>query len=109
MICAMHYSGDLVGRAAASFRMTKRQLAETAGVAPATLRPAHGLSPRVAEVMEVVDRISNWAGGPIQAMAWYRSQPLPEFGGRTAESLVKAGKVNAVRDWLYGVASGGFA
>ena len=42
-------------------------------------------------------------------MAWYRAEPIPAFGGRTAESLVKDGKAAAVRDYLDGVALGGFA
>jgi hypothetical protein len=44
-----------------------------------------------------------------QAMAWYRAQPIPAFGGRTAEALVKEGKASAVRDYLDHVAVGGFA
>jgi hypothetical protein len=42
-------------------------------------------------------------------MAWYRAQPIPAFGGRTAEALVKEGKAAAVRDYLDHVAVGGFA
>jgi hypothetical protein len=61
------------------------------------------------EVLEIVGRVSNWAGGKDQALAWYRAEPLPEFGGRTAASLVKDGKAAAVRDYLDHVALGGFA
>ncbi|MHC2303314.1 hypothetical protein ACVJBD_007581 [Rhizobium mongolense] len=39
-------------------------------------------------------------------MAWYRAQPLPAFGGRTPEALVKAGKAAAVRDYLDHMALG---
>jgi hypothetical protein len=60
-------------------------------------------------MVEIVRRVADWAGGVRQAMAWYRAEPLPEFGGRTAESLVKDGKAVAVRDYLDGVALGGFA
>jgi len=42
-------------------------------------------------------------------MAWYRTEPLPAFGGRTAESLVKDGKAAAVYDYLDHVALGGFS
>jgi hypothetical protein len=42
-------------------------------------------------------------------MAWYRAEPIPAFGGRTAESLVKDGKADAVRDYLDSVALGVFA
>ena len=53
--------------------------------------------------------MADWAGGAYQALAWYRAEPLPAFGGRTAEALVKEGKANAVRDYLDHVALGGFA
>jgi len=61
------------------------------------------------EMLEIISRVSDWAGGKEQAMAWYRAQPLPAFGGRTAEALVKDGKTGAVRDYLDHMAVGGFA
>ena len=64
---------------------------------------------RVREMLEIVSRVCDWAGGKDQAMAWYRAEPLPAFGGRTAEFLVKDGKAEAVRDYLDHVALGGFA
>jgi Protein of unknown function (DUF2384) len=64
---------------------------------------------RVQEMLEIVSRISDWAGGTKQALAWYRAAPLPAFGGRTAEALVKEGKAPAVRDFLDHIALGGFA
>jgi hypothetical protein len=49
------------------------------------------------EMLEIITRISKWAGSDAQALAWYRAEPIPAFGGRTAESLVKDGKTSAVR------------
>ena len=94
--------------------MSKVQLAETIGLAPETIyRVARLEAPktqaRAGEMLEIVSRIADWAGGEKQAMAWYRAEPLPAFGGRTAESLVKDGKAAAVRDYLDHVATGGFA
>jgi hypothetical protein len=63
----------------------------------------------ITEMLEIVGRIAEWAGGEKQAMAWYRAEPIAAFGGRTAESLVKEGKASAVRDYLDHVATGGFA
>ena len=60
-------------------------------------------------MLEIVSRIASWAGGKHQAVAWYRAQPISAFGGRTAESLVKAGEARALRDYLDGLATGGFA
>ena len=61
------------------------------------------------EMLEIVGRLSAWAGGKEQAMAWYRAQPIPAFGDRTAESLVKCGQAGAVRDYLDHMAMGRFA
>lgn len=103
-----------VAAVAQSLGMSKAQLAETAGLSVETLyRTSRAGSAktqaRLREMLEIVDRVSDWAGGKDQAMAWYRAEPLPEFGGRTAESLVKDGKATAVRDYLDHVALGGFA
>jgi DNA-binding TFAR19-related protein (PDSD5 family) len=103
-----------VDRAAGELRMSKADLAETVGLAPETLqRSARVEAPktqaRLREMLEIVTRVSPWAGGPVQAVAWYRAEPIPAFGGRTAESLVKEGKAAAVRDYLDGVALGSFA
>lgn len=60
-------------------------------------------------MLEILGRVEEWSGGPKQAMSWYRAQPIPAFGGRTAESLVKEGRATAVREYLDHVALGGFA
>ena len=94
--------------------INKRDLAEMAGLAPATLqRKARAEAPatlmRLTEISEIIHRIAGWAGGERQALAWYRSQPLPAFGDRTAESLVKSGKATSLRDYLDHLALGGYA
>ena len=96
------------------FGMSKSQLAETAGLARETLYRAERsrgakTQGRLREMLEIISRVSEWAGGKEQAMAWYRAQPIAAFGGRTAESRVKDGKAAAVRDYLDHVALGGFA
>lgn len=111
----MEASGEIaIADVAESFGMSKTQLAETAGLAKETLyKTARSRSSRtqarMREMLEIISRVSEWAGGKTQAMAWYRAQPIPAFGGRTAEALVKEGKANAVRDYLDHVALGGFA
>lgn len=102
-----------IERAVAELRMSKARLAETFGIAPVTLqRKARATAPktqtRLLEGLEIIRRVSEWAGGPVQAMAWYRAEPIPAFGERTAEALVKDGKAAAVRDYLDRVALGGF-
>jgi uncharacterized protein (DUF2384 family) len=103
-----------IDQVAERFGVSKAQLADAMGVRPETFhRAARAKAPktqgRAAEMIEIVARVSDWAGGEKQALAWYRAEPIPAFGGRTAESLVKDGKAGAVRDWLDHVATGGFA
>jgi len=61
------------------------------------------------EGSEIRARIQTWAGVPEEAGRWYRSQPIAAFGDRTAESLVKSGQAEALRDFLDSIALGGFA
>ena len=64
---------------------------------------------RLRETVEILNRVSDWSGGPVQALAWFRSQPLPSFGDLTAEDLLKAGRADALRAYLRRVAEGGYA
>lgn len=99
---------------ASKFAMSPQQIADTVGTMPEALRgPKAGADQapqeRLFEMLEIIRRVTPWAGGERQAMAWYRGEPLPAFGDRTAESLVKDGKAVSVRDYLDHVATGGFA
>ena len=111
----MDRSGEIsVSLVADSFGLSKSQLAETVGLGRESLykadrNRARKTQTRIREMLEIVSRVSEWAGGKQQAMAWYRAQAIPAFGGRTAEALVKEGKAGAVRDYLDHLAVGGFA
>ncbi len=99
---------------AEAFSMSKAQLAETAGLArevfqKASRRDSPKAQTRVREMVEIISLVQAWAGGPAQAMAWYRAEPIPAFGGRTAEALVKSGQAGAVRDYIDHLATGGYA
>lgn len=103
-----------LARVADVFRMSKGQLAETMGlgiasVSKAERRAAPKAQARVTEMLEIIGRVRDWAGGEAQAMAWYRSQPIPALDGRTPEALVKAGRAGAVREYLDHLALGGYA
>jgi len=97
-----------------AFSMSKAQLAETAGLArevfqKASRRGGPKAQSRVREMLEIISLVQSWAGSPAQAMAWYRAEPIPAFGGRTAEALVKSGNAGAVRDYVDHLATGGYA
>jgi hypothetical protein len=99
---------------AEAFSMSKAQLADTAGLArevfqKASRRDGPKAQSRVREMLEIINLVQGWAGGPAQAMAWYRAEPIPAFGGRTAEALVKSGNATAVRDYVDHLATGGYA
>ena len=94
--------------------LSKKQLAESIGLKPEALYKAQRANAaktvtRLAEMAEILNRVAGWAGGRAQALAWYRSEPIPAFGDRTAESLVKSGQAAALRDYLDSIAMGGFA
>jgi Protein of unknown function (DUF2384) len=96
------------------YGLTKKQLAETVGLPPQALYKqarfgAAKTQSRLREMNEILTRVAGWAGGRAQAMAWYRAEPIPAFGGRTAESIVKSGQAGQLRDYLDSIALGGFA
>jgi DNA-binding XRE family transcriptional regulator len=115
ILTLMDRSGAIsIDEVADSFGLSKAQLAETVGLARESLYKAERsrapkTQTRIKEMLEIVSQVTEWAGGKQQAMAWYRAQQIPAFGGRTAEALVKEGKAAAVRDYLDHLAVGGFA
>lgn len=103
-----------VGRLADALFVSRDQLAKTAGLATTTLsKKDRSVGPRpqarLREMVEILDRVEDWAGGEAQALAWYRSQPIPALDGRTAEALVQSGDAAVVRSYLDHLALGGFA
>jgi uncharacterized protein (DUF2384 family) len=99
---------------AEAFGMSKAQLAETGGLArevfqKASRRDSPKAQSRVREMVEIINLVQDWAGGAAQAVAWYRAEPIPAFGGRTAEALVKSGQATRVRDYIDHLATGGYA
>lgn len=94
--------------------ITKGELAIASGLSrDAVSKPirlkARATQARLRDIVEIINRVLPWAGSPQQAFAWYRAQPLPSFGDRTAEDLVKAGEAEAVKAYLSRIAVGGYA
>jgi uncharacterized protein (DUF2384 family) len=109
-----HHGLIEMDRLAGAVRVTKTELAAPAGLSrDAVSKSARAASPatqaRLRDLVEILNRIQGWSGSPAQALAWYRSQPLPGFGDRTAEELVKEGRAEAVKRHLGRLAEGGFA
>ncbi len=78
-------------------------------IANAALARSPATQSRLRDMVEIINRVSAWAGLPQQAFAWYWSQPLPSFGDQTAEALVKKGRAEAVKCHLDRLAVGGYA
>lgn len=94
--------------------ITKAELAAASGLSRDAVSKTARLKSRrtqkrLGEVVEIINRVLPWAGSVQAAFAWYRSQPLPGFGDQTAEDLVKAGRGEAVRQYLSRIAVGGYA
>ena len=112
---AIDPSGHIrVASVADRYGLSKTQLAQLIGLGRETLyksarAQAGKTQNRLREMLEILARVSAWSGGAPQAMAWYRAEPIPAFGGRTAEALVKSGEAGALRDYLDHLAMGGFA
>ena len=97
-----------------ALQLSRHQLAEAAGLQPRDLKASSSqisteARQRIHEMLEIIGRLSPWAGGVPQALAWYRAEPIPALGGRPAEALVKTGQAAAVMRYLDHIATGGFA
>jgi len=58
---------------------------------------------------EIVALAENLAGSKAKARDWFRTYPIPAFGGVTAEFLVDHGRAKEVREYLNAVVLGEFA
>ena len=64
---------------------------------------------RLRELVEVLNKVEPRFGSELMAYAWYRSEPLPGFDGRTAMQLVQDGKAQQVLEYIDAVDAGVFA
>lgn len=64
---------------------------------------------RLRELVEILNKVEPRFGSGLLAYAWYRSEPLAGFDGRTAMQLVQEGKAGQVLDYIDAVDAGVFA
>ena len=64
---------------------------------------------RLRLMLEIMNRVEADTGSALAAYAWFRSAPLPGFGGATPDLLVRQGKGDHVHAYLDRVAAGGYA
>lgn len=101
-------------RFAQLLRVTKADLAFSIGLSREAISKtsrfnAPATQARLRETAEIINRILPWCGSVPQAFSWFRSQPIPAFGGQTAEDLVRGGRIADLKEYLAGLAVGGFA
>jgi transcriptional regulator with XRE-family HTH domain len=94
--------------------ITQNDLAEVTGLSRDSVTKSarcksRSTQARLRDTVEIINRVAEWSGGVGRAFAWFRSQPLPSFGDKTAEDLVKEGRADAVKTYLARIADGGYA
>jgi hypothetical protein len=98
-------------RFAAALRTTREEVASSVGLGrDAVMRPDRIASARTQQrlrhLVEILNRLEPRFGSALIAYAWYRSEPLPGFDGRTAMQLVRDGRAEAVMDYIDAVDAG---
>ena len=99
---------------AAVLRTSTEEIALTVGLGKDALQSRARIGSdktqrRLRELVEVLKKVEPRCGSELMAYAWYRSEPLPGFGGRTAMQLVREGKARQVLEYIDAVDAGVFA
>ena len=65
---------------------------------------------RLREMVEILRRVEAYTGfSPLVAYAWFRSEVLPGFAGKTPGQLVREGEAGYVPAYLDRMVAGGYA
>jgi len=96
------------------FNTTVKEVAVLSGLSPDTVAKksrfrSKASQQRLREIVMILNRALPWCGTPMQAYAWFRSEPIPSFGDLTAEELVKRNMAEAVMEYIGRTAEGGYA
>lgn len=97
-----------------AFRTTSEEIARTAGLGKDAIQRRDRVRSdktqrRLREMVEIVNKVEPRFGSTLMAYAWYRSEPLPGFSGRTAMQLVREGRADEVLDFIDAVDAGLYA
>ena len=105
------FSQTLVAEA---LRTTKSEIAGTLGLGKDALTRASRVracksQTRLRQMLEILNRVETAAGSPLAAYAWFRSEPLPGFGGATPDQLLREGNADQVHAYLDRAMAGGYS
>ncbi|TGS14219.1 DUF2384 domain-containing protein [Mesorhizobium sp. M2E.F.Ca.ET.209.01.1.1] len=97
-----------------AFRTTSEEIARTAGLGKDAVQRRERVRSdktqrRLREMVEIVNKVEPRFGSALMAYAWYRSEPLPGFSGRTAMQLVREGRADEVLEFIDAVDAGVYA
>lgn len=84
-------------------------LAALIGVARTTLTAKSGtrrVDAALSPLVRIIAMAAEMAGDEGRAAVWFKHQPLPGWGGKTALDLVREGKGTKVLDYLESVRAG---
>ena len=99
---------------AAALRTSAEEIAATVGLGKDAVQRRSRVQSdrtqrRLRELAEVLNKVTPRFGSELIAYAWYRSEPLPGFDGRTAMQLVREGEAQQVLEYIDAVDAGVFA
>lgn len=99
---------------ASALRTTKSEIAGTLGLgrdafSRASRVRARKTQVRLRQMLEILNRVEAENGSALAAYAWFRSEPLPGFGGATPDLLLRQGQADQVHAYLDRVMAGGYA
>ena len=105
------YSPSLIANA---LRTHEHEIAQTLGLKQKALMQvklieSKQVQTKLGGMLEILSCVESRTGSLLMAYAWFRDVPIPGFGGKTADSIVREGKINAVRAYLDEMDDGGFA
>lgn len=106
--------GDMIAPhlMAATLRVPMTRLSALAHVNRNTLADRPGspaVQARLGQIARIITRAADLSGDVGRAIIWFRHQPMPGFGNRTAEELVADGQADAVIEDLERMAEGVYA
>jgi uncharacterized protein (DUF2384 family) len=96
---------------AGTLRTTSEEIARTVGLGKDAMQRKDRIRSdktqrRLREMTEILNKVEQRFGSALIAYAWYRSEPLPGFSGRTAMQLVRDGRADDVLDYIDAVDAG---
>ena len=96
---------------ASVLRTTNAELARSAGLGKDAVQRRERVHSdrtqrRLREVVEVLNKVESRFGSALMAYAWYRSEPLAGFDGRTAMQLVHEGRSTDVLEYIDAIDAG---